>query len=138
MGLHQAKGRLTASFVIYEQPKPWDRARLCGKRFFKDKKQVLYRGQIFNAWFDSGCPFFGTMPLEVTICCVFEKKRTSKLPFPTYKMDVDNLAKEILDTLNKHAYDDDGQVLRLLVEKRWAQKGEGPHTSVKIEEFLFF
>lgn len=37
------------------------------------------------------------------------------------KPDVDNLAKIVLDSLNKIAYDDDAQVCRLLVEKRYGR-----------------
>lgn len=35
----------------------------------------------------------------------------------TAKKDVDNMAKSILDGLNKVAYDDDSQVMRLMVSK---------------------
>ena len=47
------------------------------------------------------------------------------------KPDVDNLAKIILDSLNKIAYDDDAQVCRLMVEKRY---GETPMVLVRLME----
>ena len=47
------------------------------------------------------------------------------------KPDVDNLAKIVLDSLNKIAYDDDVQVCRLLVEKRY---GETPQVLVRLSE----
>ena len=47
------------------------------------------------------------------------------------KPDVDNLAKIVLDSLNKIAYDDDAQVCRLLVEKRY---GETPQVLVRLSE----
>lgn len=46
------------------------------------------------------------------------------------KPDVDNLAKIVLDSLNKIAYDD-AQVCRLLVEKRY---GETPQVLVRLSE----
>ena len=39
----------------------------------------------------------------------------------TKKIDCDNMAKIILDSLNKIAYDDDKQVVRLTVEKLYAE-----------------
>jgi len=47
------------------------------------------------------------------------------------KPDVDNLAKIVLDSLNKIAYDDDAQVCRLFVEKRY---GENPRVEVRLTE----
>lgn len=39
---------------------------------------------------------------------------------PTKKPDLDNVAKIILDSLNKIAFDDDSQVTRLIVEKHYS------------------
>jgi Holliday junction resolvase RusA-like endonuclease len=39
--------------------------------------------------------------------------------FPT--IDLDNVAKAVLDGLKGHIFTDDSQVMRLLVEKRWAE-----------------
>lgn len=49
----------------------------------------------------------------------------------TNKIDCDNLAKTILDALNGIAYDDDKQVCRLFVEKRY---GEVPCVEVMLKE----
>lgn len=49
----------------------------------------------------------------------------------TKKIDCDNLAKTILDALNGIAYDDDKQVCRLIVEKRY---GEYPCVNVRLKE----
>jgi len=50
---------------------------------------------------------------------------------PTKKPDTDNIAKIILDSLNGIAYDDDSQVVSLLVLKRYA---ENPRVEVRLEE----
>lgn len=63
-----------------------------------------------------------------------KKKRALMLDIKTLcqkKPDVDNLAKIVLDSLNKIAYDDDAQVCRLLVEKRY---GEIPQVLVRLSE----
>lgn len=80
-------------------------------------------------------------PLEVHIRAYFEipksaskKKKQQMLEnaiSPTIKPDVDNIAKIILDSLNKIAYLDDKQVVRLIVEKWYA---EVPSVSVEIKE----
>ena len=62
-----------------------------------------------------------------------KKKRALMLDIKTLcqkKPDVDNLAKIVLDSLNKIAYDDDAQVCRLLVEKRY---GGDPSSACQIE-----
>ena len=49
----------------------------------------------------------------------------------TKKIDCDNLAKTVLDALNGIAYDDDKQVCRLIVEKKY---GENPCVNVRLKE----
>lgn len=49
----------------------------------------------------------------------------------TKKIDCDNLAKVILDALNKTAYDDDSQVCKLIVMKEY---GEEPMVKVNLKE----
>lgn len=50
---------------------------------------------------------------------------------PTIKPDTDNIAKSILDSLNKIVYHDDKQVVDLLVKKMYSEK---PCVYVVIEE----
>lgn len=50
---------------------------------------------------------------------------------PTKKPDCDNVAKIILDALNKTAYNDDSQVVELVVNKRY---GEVAKVVVELEE----
>lgn len=79
--------------------------------------------------------------LEVYIRAYFEipksaskKKKQQMLEneiSPTVKPDTDNIAKSILDSLNGIAYLDDKQVIRLTVEKWYA---EVPSVSVVIKE----
>ena len=62
-------------------------------------------------------------PVSVRIVCWFDrpkshsKKRRREREPKTTKPDADNLAKGIGDALNEIAYNDDGQVYRLTVEK---------------------
>lgn len=58
----------------------------------------------------------------------YSKKRVQAirecLDQPQKKPDSDNIAKIILDSLNKIAYEDDSQVVELKVFKRWTEKLE--------------
>ena len=49
----------------------------------------------------------------------------------TKKIDCDNLAKAILDSLNKIAYDDDSGISMLVVDKIY---GEMPRVEITLEE----
>lgn len=58
----------------------------------------------------------------------FTKKRIEAirncLDYPVKKPDSDNIAKIILDSLNKIAYNDDAQIIDLKVFKRWTEENE--------------
>lgn len=50
-----------------------------------------------------------------------QKAKTSRLQYPTSKCDIDNLAKLVLDACNETLYEDDGQIVFLMCEKRFAE-----------------
>ncbi len=58
----------------------------------------------------------------------YTKKRVKAirdgLDYPQKKPDADNVAKIILDSLNKIAFDDDSQVVELQVNKLWTEESE--------------
>ena len=58
----------------------------------------------------------------------YSKKRVQAirdgLEMPLKKPDSDNIAKIVLDSLNKIAFDDDAQVVELIVIKRWTEEQE--------------
>ena len=58
----------------------------------------------------------------------YTKKRVQaireELEYPQKKPDIDNVAKIILDSLNKIAYEDDSQVVELTVLKRYTEEVE--------------
>lgn len=80
-----------------------------------------------------------TKPFKAKIIAVFEpakslsKKKKEELLYKDYtkKPDADNIAKIILDSLNRLAYKDDNQVAELLVLKKY---GDENKIIVEIEE----
>lgn len=51
---------------------------------------------------------------------------------PTRKPDIDNIAKSVLDAMNKFVFKDDNQVSKITVEKKY---GEIEKIYIKIEEY---
>ena len=51
---------------------------------------------------------------------------------PTKKPDIDNIAKIVLDAMNKFAFKDDTQITKLEVEKKY---GNEEKIVIKIEEY---
>lgn len=72
-------------------------------------------------------------PLAMTLVCVFPcKSKRARKPKAT-RPDCDNLAKCAADALNGLLYVDDGQIVRLHVEKWHASGTEQPHVEILIE-----
>ena len=135
-------------FTVPGQPKGKARARTVrrggGKSFFYTPEgTVLYENLIKTCYLqDAGHVLFNDgQPLAVSITAFYEvpksyskKKKQEMLDgqlYPTKKPDIDNIAKCVLDALNKLAYRDDTQVVRLHMEKHYA---EIPRVEVEIRE----
>lgn len=95
--------------------------------------KVMYANTVGNAKLEG--------PLMVIIVAYFaipqskskrvkEEMRSGEV-LPTVKFDVDNITKVVLDALNKIAFDDDKQVTRLVVDKRYS---DIPEVRVSITE----
>lgn len=138
----------TVKFIVPGAPKGKARARTVrgrgGNSFsYTPEQTVLYENLIKCCYRQeaSGMIFNDGQPLKVTIIAYYPiVKSTSKkkkqqmlndLMFPTKKPDIDNIAKSILDALNKLAYRDDTQVVTLHIEKHYADE---PRVEVEIEE----
>ena len=135
-------------FTVPGQPKGKARARTVrrggGKSFsYTPEGTVLYENLIKTCYLqDAGHVLFNDgQPLAVSITAFYEvpksyskKKKQEMLDgqlYPTKKPDIDNIAKCVLDALNKLAYRDDTQVVRLHMEKHYA---EIPRVKVEIRE----
>lgn len=115
---------------------------ITGKTYTPTKTK-LYEFNL-RQWFLINYPNFRPIEgrVKVSIIAYFEiPKSTSKIKeaemlinniSPTKKPDIDNIVKIVLDAMNKFAYKDDTQVVKLIVEKKYAST---PKVAVKIEEF---
>ncbi len=76
-------------------------------------------------------PYSG--PLRVVLDFHMLRPKSLKGLHPHIKKpDVDNLAKSVLDGMNKIVYDDDSQIIVLLTSKEYAMEDEKPRTVVSI------
>lgn len=72
-----------------------------------------------------------TFPIAKTKPKKMKEKMLSGEICPTGKPDLDNLAKSVLDSLNGFAFDDDSQVVTLLVRKKY---GTDPGVQISLYE----
>lgn len=131
------------SFSIPGKPEPWRRARTNGKRHFKDAKTAANQ----SAWgFSAKAAMRGAEPLSGALTVVIvarypipisasKAKRAAMISGeirPTVRPDLDNIVKN-LDGLNKVAFGDDAQIVRLITDKVYS---ETPRVDVFIEPFV--
>ena len=127
-------------FVVKGDPRGKGRPRFTKSgHAYTDENTKQYESLV--AWsyrMASGYKF--TSPVRVTIMAHFKPPNKSKKVvgdmldghiLPTKKPDVDNIAKIILDGLNGIAWDDDTQVVELIVSKHYSKE---PRVAVMIEE----
>lgn len=79
-----------------------------------------YRDRIKGAFMESGgMRWSGPVSVRVYVYRELPKSRPKRVESEpdTYKPDVDNIAKNVLDALNGIAWDDDSQVVELIVRK---------------------
>lgn len=117
-------------FWVEGKPQGKGRARITKWGAYTPQKTVDYENDIRASFIDQ-CPKFhiSDKPLNIKIEAYFKvpdsfSKNKKKLVedgciLPTKKPDIDNIAKVVLDALNKVAYYDDTQVIQLTVEKKY-------------------
>ena len=94
------------------------------------KETVNYENWVRTCFVDTCRDAVKDGPLKVTITAYFQipksysKKKRRETTHPARKIDCDNIAKIVLDSLNNIAYKDDTQVMELVVRKRWSEAEE--------------
>lgn len=131
------------TFTIPGEPKGKARHRITKSGIaYIPKQTTSYENWVKQCYLDNYEQTDSKAELKVQIFCYFappksvsKKKRQQMLSNKinvTKKPDCDNIAKIILDSLNKIAYHDDSQVVNLYVSKQY---NEIPHVSVTIEYY---
>ena len=128
-------------FIVKGEPRGKGRPRFTKSgHAYTDEKTKQYETLVIESYLDAADGFKFTSPVSVTIMAHFKPPKKSKKVvgdmlaghiLPTKKPDVDNIAKIILDGLNRIAWDDDTQVVDLSITKYYS---EFPRVSVMIQE----
>lgn len=127
------------NFVVYGAPKGKGRPRMTKSGHVYTPQQTIdYEEKVRIAWKKSAKGRKMTGALSVEILVFFEtpkswsmKKKTEMMgKFAEKKPDIDNIAKIILDALNKLAYHDDSQVVAISCQKMWGTESK-VHVSVE-------
>lgn len=124
------------------KPRGKERPKFYRGHAITPKNTKEYEELLARTWKIHKCGYFGEKPIKVSIKAYFlvPKSYTKKkkllialgMLFPG-KPDVDNIAKIVLDGLNKVAYKDDSQVVDLHCKKRYtfSQEREGIIVDIK-------
>lgn len=118
------------------------RPRVCRGHTFTPKKTKDYEQLIRNNYKSQDGTFFEKgIPVQVSIKAYKKPpksttKKNLKLIeqglYPwTKKVDIDNICKSVLDALNKVAYEDDGQVIKIKASKKYTLQEERIEIEVK-------
>ncbi|WP_338630717.1 RusA family crossover junction endodeoxyribonuclease [Clostridium baratii] len=109
------------------------RPRFFNGRAITPKDTVNYENWVKMCYQQQGGKYLkGSIKAEIIAYYKIPKSYTKKrikaikdgLEHPNKKPDTDNIAKIILDSLNKIAFDDDAQVVDLKVSKRYTEENE--------------
>lgn len=137
---------MTIHFTVEGAAVPKQRPRISGRRAYTPKRTKDYEERVLNAFrssYSGFYPAFGTdVPVWVCIHIIQtipkswpKKKRTQAENGQIFPLgrngDIDNIAKSILDALNGFAYEDDCQVTKLMIFKKY---GAQPCAKVWLEE----
>ena len=129
-------------FVIKGEPKGKGRPRFTKNgHIYTPAETTNYENLVGLSYRNSARGYKFTSPVRVTIKAYHKppKGKSKKVVedmlnghiLPTKKPDADNIAKIILDGLNHIAWDDDTQVVEMMVIKRYSEE---PMVAVIIEE----
>ncbi|MBR2132024.1 MAG: RusA family crossover junction endodeoxyribonuclease [Oscillospiraceae bacterium] len=130
-------------YTIPGKPKGKSRPRFGKGSVYTDEKtkdyerlsKALYKKASKGITFPQGTP----VRVDITACFPVPSKANKKLRqemesgarLPMLRPDTDNIAKIILDSLNKTAYLDDAQVVETHVQKKYSKE---PCVTVTVEE----
>lgn len=107
------------SAFLETKPTPKGRARYANGRFYTPATTAKAELEIKHILARFNLPKLPG-PLGVELVFNIAKPKTSKMDYPHWANDIDNLSKLVLDAMNDMAYDDDSHVTILCATKQFA------------------
>jgi Holliday junction resolvase RusA-like endonuclease len=129
-------------FTVPGEPKAKARPRMSTKtgRAYTPSETIQYENLVKVCYMESKqLKLEGQIEAQITAFYGIPKSASKKkkeqmlqgLIRPVKKPDVDNIAKTVLDSLNKIAYDDDSQIVECIVQKFYS---DNPRVEVEIKQ----
>ncbi len=121
------------SFNIDLAPKPKQSARFTKRGFaFQPKEVKQYQEYISVKAAEAmqGSKIFEG-PIEVELRFYLKEPKSKNMKYPLKRPDIDNLSKSVLDGMNGFVYNDDKQIIKLVLYKFYGE----PRTEIKVKEF---
>ena len=116
----------TNTYIVYTPTKTKDYEKLIQQYFMiKYPNHKMLEGRI-------AVEIVAYIKLPNNISKKKAKEMLNESISPTKKPDIDNIAKSILDALNKFVFNDDNQITKLLIQKKYS---EVEKVHIKIEEY---
>ena len=112
-------------FEVPGEPRSKGRPRVTQRGTYTPKETLEAERKVRTYWHETGAPQF-QYQLLVEIDFYNGNKR---------RRDLDNMAKLVLDALNRHAYEDDNQVVELNLRKFYTDK-ERARTVITLREII--
>jgi len=115
-------------FTLHVKPMPYKRVRGSfrgGKAVFHNEPKYKAFKQTLTGYAQQKIskPFAQHVPLTIALeFGMGPRAKSNKHPQFTKTPDVDNLAKAVMDSLNKIAYHDDCQIIELYTKKYYSEK----------------
>lgn len=118
------------------------RPRICKGHAFTPKTTVDYENKVRECYIkQEGKYLEGSIKAIIKAYYKIPKSYTKKrvqaikegLELPNKKPDLDNIAKIILDSLNKIAFKDDSQVTELIVSKEYTEENERVEFELQVQ-----
>lgn len=120
-------GKELYTYIVPGQPVAWARPRLHGRTFFDCQKPIKATWEVSLQYQGEGQPFYTRIPLEIIIDFYFsipvsykQERRHKYIAQPfTFRPDVDNAIKFVLDACNSILFDDDCSIFKVSASKRY-------------------
>lgn len=129
--------KLVTTFNVPLKPMPYGRARVCSRglkpRFFVNPKESAWRQNLVagvRATWGMRAPL--DEPLALLVRFSFPRPQKPRFWAPAVKPDLDNLVKQVKDSLNKIVWIDDCRIIDIVASKQYA---ESP--SIHIEVYRY-
>jgi len=126
---------MTISFAVLGRPAPQGSKTIMRGRLVESSKYLpAWRKVIAEAAAEAQAKtgWFSENPLQMEVTFIIEKPKSVKRKYPTVPPDLDKLARSVGDSCTGILYNDDAQIVKLILVKKY---GTEPGAVITISEY---